>query len=50
LTWFRAAAYVGLLTGGGTVGRNWEPLVSRNGVIEPQAVKTGVGKFGGVGW
>jgi len=48
-TWFSALAYAGLLTGGGAGGRNWSPLVSRNGVIEPQLVKTGAGKLGGVG-
>jgi hypothetical protein len=47
-TWFSALAYAGLLTGGGA-GRNWSPLVSRKGVIEPQLVKTGAGKLGEVG-
>ena len=47
-TWFSALTYAGLLTGG-IGGRNWSPLVSRNGVIEPQLVKTGAGKLGGVG-
>ena len=49
LTWFSALAYAMLLTGGGADGRNWSPLVSRNGVIEPQLVKAGAGKLGGVG-
>jgi len=47
-TWFSALAYAGLLTGG-IGGRNWSPVVSRNGVIEPQLVTTGAGKLGGVG-
>ena len=47
-TWFSALAYAGLLTGG-IGGRNWSPLGSRNVVIEPQLVKTGAGKLGGVG-
>jgi len=46
LTWFSALAYAMLLTGGGADGRNWSPLVSRNGVIEPQLVKTGAGEVG----
>jgi hypothetical protein len=46
LTWFSALAYAVLLTGGGADGRNWSPLVSRNGVIEPQLVKTGAGEVG----
>jgi hypothetical protein len=45
-TWFSALAYAVLLTGGGAGGRNWSPLVSRNGVIEPQLVKTGAGEVG----
>jgi hypothetical protein len=48
-TWFSALAYAGLLTRGRVAGWNWPPLVSRTGVIEPQLVKTGAGKLGGVG-
>ena len=37
------------MIGGGAGGRNCCPLSSTNGVIVPQLVNTGAGKFGGVG-
>jgi hypothetical protein len=43
----RLPPHTGLI--GGIDGRNWSPVVSRNGVIEPHLVKTGAGKLGGVG-
>ena len=44
-----AAAYASLVSAGGGAGRNWSPRSSTNGVTRRQVVKTGVGKFGGVG-
>jgi len=40
----RLPPHTGLI--GGIDGRNWSPVVSRNGVIEPHLVKTGAGKLG----
>ena len=44
-----AEAYSGLVSAGGGAGRNWPPLSSTNGETFPQLLKTGAGKFGGVG-
>src|SRR3989442_3161237 len=44
-----AAANASLVSAGGGAGRNWFPRSSTNGITWPQVVKTGVGRFGGVG-
>src|ERR1700730_16691754 len=49
LTRLSARAYATLVIGGGGAGRNCRPLLSTNGVTEPQLVNTGGAKAGGVG-
>ena len=44
-----ADAYAAPSTAGCAAGRNWLPLVSTNGVTEPQFVYIGAASFGGVG-
>src|SRR5205807_1909662 len=46
---FSGCAYAALVSAGGAPGRNCDPFFKTEGVTLPQVVKTGVGKFGGVG-